>query len=308
MFQSELPRCLPSAEELPCSDDTPVDSELQELIPGLLKSILLILWAQRMDWLFGIDMAIYFDPDLPPIVPDGFLSLGVERFYDEELRPSYVLWDELVVPSIVLEVVSATYRQEYTTKLTQYAKLGVLYYVVYNSQRRRKPKLEIYKLVNGTYQLQSGNPLWMPEIGLGIGYERGDYGGVTRDWLYWYDENNRRYPTPPEWVKLEQQQTLLEIAKTRQAQAESERAQAESRQAQSESERAQAESRQAQAESRQAQAESERAQAESRQAQAESERAQAESRQAQAESERAQERAERLAAKLRTLGIDPDDV
>jgi Uma2 family endonuclease len=301
MFQSELPRYLPSAEELPCSDDTPVDSELQELIPGLLKSILLILWAERMDWLFGIDMAVYFDPDLPPIVPDGFLSLGVERFYDEELRPSYVLWDELVVPSIVLEVVSANYRQEYTTKLNQYAKLGVLYYVVYNSQRRRKPKLEIYRLVNGTYELQSGNPLWIPEIGLGIGYERGDYGGVTRDWLYWYDENNQRYPTPSEWVKLEQQRTLLEIAKTRQAQAESQRAQAESQ-------RAQAESQRAQAESQRAQAESQRAQAESQQAQAESQQAQAESQQAQAESQRAQERAERLAEKLRTLGIDPDEV
>jgi Putative restriction endonuclease len=219
-----------------------VDSELQELIPGLLKSILLILWAQRMDWLFGIDMAVYFDPDLPPIVPDGFLSLGVERFYDEELRPSYVLWDELVVPSIVLEVVSATYRQEYTTKLDRYAQLGVLYYVIYNSQRRRKPKLEIYKLVNGNYQLQTGNPLWMPEIGLGIGYERGDYGGVTRDWLYWYDEDNQRYPTPPEWVKLEQQRVLLEIAKTNQARAESEQARAESEQARAGSEQARAES------------------------------------------------------------------
>jgi Uma2 family endonuclease len=273
MFQSELPRYLPSAEELPCSDDTPVDSELQELIPGLLKSILLILWAQRMDWLFGIDMAVYFDPDLPPIVPDGFLSLGVERFYDEELRPSYVLWDELVVPSIVLEVVSTNYRQEYTNKLNQYANLGVLYYVIYNSQRRRKPKLEIYKLVNGNYQLQVGNPLWMPEIGLGIGYERGDYGGVTRDWLYWYDEDNQRYPTPPEWVKLEQQRVLLEIAKTKQARAESEQAKAESEQAK-----------------------------------AESEQAKAESEQARAESEQAQARAARLAAKLRALGIDPDEV
>ncbi|PSB41295.1 Uma2 family endonuclease [Chamaesiphon polymorphus] len=245
MFQSELRRCLPSAEELPCSDDTPVDSELQELIPGLLKSILLILWAQRMDWLLGIDMAIYFDPELPPIVPDAFLSLGVERVYDEELRPSYVLWDELIVPSIVLEVVSTTYRQEYTTKLNQYANLGVLYYVVYNSQRRRKPKLEIYKLVDGTYQLQSGNPLWMTEIGLGIGYERGNYSGVTRDWLYWYDENNQRYLTPTELVTLEQQRTQLEIDKTRQAQAES---------------------------------------------------------------RQARERVARLAAKLRDLGIDPDEV
>jgi Uma2 family endonuclease len=301
MFQSELPRYLPSAEELPCSDDTPVDSELQELIPGLLKSILLILWGQHMDWLFGIDMAVYFDPDLPPIVPDGFLSLGVERFYDEELRPSYVLWDELVVPSIVLEVVSATYRQEYTNKLNQYAKLGVLYYVIYNSQRRRKPKLEIYKLINGNYQLQTGNPLWMPEICLGIGYERGDYGGVTRDWLYWYDENNQRYPTPPEWVKLEQQRTQLEIARTRQAQAESAQAKTQAELAQAESAQAKTQAEWAQAESAQAKTQAEWAQAESAQAKTQAERAQAESAQA-------IKRAERLAAKLRALGIDPDEV
>jgi Uma2 family endonuclease len=244
MFQSELPKYLPSAEELPCSDDTPVDSELQELIPGLLKSILLILWAKRMDWFLGIDMAIYFDPELPPIVPDAFLSLGVSRFYDEELRPSYVLWDELVIPSLVLEVVSTTYRQEYTTKLNEYAKLRVLYYIVYNSKRRRKPKLEIYKLVDGNYQLQTSYPLWMPEIGLGIGYERGDYGGVTRDWLYWYDENNQRYPTPSEWVKLEQQQTQIEIAKTRQAQAESKQVRQQFDRAKAESEQAKAESEQ----------------------------------------------------------------
>jgi Uma2 family endonuclease len=66
MFQSELPRYLPTADELPCSDDTPVDNELQELIPGLLKSILQILWADRMDWFFGIDMGIYYHPEQPP--------------------------------------------------------------------------------------------------------------------------------------------------------------------------------------------------------------------------------------------------
>ncbi len=201
MFQSELPRYLPTADELPCSDDTPVDNELQELIPGLLKSILQILWVDRMDWFFGIDMGIYYHPEQPPIVPDGFLSLGVERFYDEDLRPSYVLWEEQVVPSLVLEVVSVTPGREYTSKLDEYARMGVLYYVIYNSKRRRKPKLEIHKLVNGTYELQASNPLWMPEIGLGIGYERGAYGGLTRDWLYWYDENNQRYPTPEEQIK-----------------------------------------------------------------------------------------------------------
>lgn len=51
-------------------------------------------------------MGIYHDPDLPAIVPDGFLSLGVERFYDQNLRLSYVLWEEKRVPILVLEVVS----------------------------------------------------------------------------------------------------------------------------------------------------------------------------------------------------------
>lgn len=210
MFQSELPRYLPTADELPCSDDTPVDNELQELIPTLLKSILQILWADRMDWFFGIDMGVYYHPEQPPIVPDGFLALGVERFYDEELRPSYVLWEEQVVPSLVLEVVSVTPGREYTSKLDDYARMGVLYYVIYNSKRRRKPKLEIHKLVNGRYELQGTNPFWMPEIGLGIGYERGEHCGLTRDWLYWYAEDNQRYPTPAEQIRQAQTQIVQE--------------------------------------------------------------------------------------------------
>jgi Uma2 family endonuclease len=205
MYQYELPRYLPTADELPNSDDTPVDNELQELIPSLLKSILLMLWEDRRDWFFGIDMGIYYHPEQPPIVPDGFLSLNVERFYDEELRLSYLLWEEQVPPSLVLEVVSTKPGGEYTTKLDKYAELGVLYYVIYNPKRRRKAKLEIYKLVSGKYELQERNPLWMPEIGLGIGNERANYGGLTRDWLYWYDENDRRYPTPTERVQRERQ-------------------------------------------------------------------------------------------------------
>ncbi|AFY30585.1 Uma2 family endonuclease [Calothrix sp. PCC 7507] len=219
MLEYNLPRYLPSAEELPDSDETPVDNELQELIPGLLKAILLILWAERMDWFFSIDMGIYYHPDQPAIVPDGFLSLGVERFYDEELRPSYVLWEEKVVPSLVLEVVSKTYRKEYTTKLDEYADLGILYYVIYSSRRRRKPRLEVHKLVNDKYELQAGNPVWLPEIGLGIGCDRGNYSGVTREWLYWYDESGKRYPTPYEKIQQTEQraQQMAERLRRREA-------------------------------------------------------------------------------------------
>jgi Uma2 family endonuclease len=199
--------CLPSAEDLPDSDDTPVDNQLQHLIPGLLEAILAIIWANRQDWYFGVDMGVYYDPDQPAIVPDGFLSLGVERVFDEDLRLSYVLWEENIVPIMVLEVVSHKRRGEYSTKKKMYAELEVLYYVVYNPRRRKKPPLEVYHLVNGEYVLLSGNPVWLPELNLGIGRERGTYQGITREWLYWYDEQGERLLTPEERILQAEQRT-----------------------------------------------------------------------------------------------------
>ncbi|MBD2678533.1 MULTISPECIES: Uma2 family endonuclease [Nostoc] len=203
--------CLPSAEDLPDSDDEPVDNQLQHLIPGLLEAILACLWTNRMDWFFGVDMGIYYDPELPPIVPDGFLSLGVERVFDDNLRLSYVLWEEKAMPIMALEVVSHRRRGEYTSKKKLYAEMEILYYVVYNPQRRRKPPLEVYRFVNGEYVLQPGNPVWLPEINLAIGYERGTYQGITRDWLYWYDAQKVRYLTPEERaIVAEQRATTAE--------------------------------------------------------------------------------------------------
>ncbi|MBD0363914.1 MAG: Uma2 family endonuclease [Coleofasciculus sp. C3-bin4] len=201
--------CLPSAEDLPDSDDTPVDNELQDLIPGLLKAILAWVWASRMDWFFGVDMGVYYDPDQPAIVPDGFLSLGVERIFDEDLRLSYLLWEENVVPILVLEVVSHKRRGEYSSKKKLYAQLEVLYYVVYNPRRRKKLPLEVYRLVNGEYVLLRGNPVWLPEVGLGIGSERGTYQGITREWLYWYDEQGVRFLTPEERATAAEQRVQM---------------------------------------------------------------------------------------------------
>jgi len=52
---------------------------------------------------------------------------------------------------------------------------------------------------------------------LGIGRERGTYQGMRREWLFWYDEDGNRYPTPEE-VKLEQQR---QIAQSQQQAAQS---------------------------------------------------------------------------------------
>lgn len=227
MVQYDPRQCLPTSEELPDSDDTPVDNELQNLVPNLLSAILALLWSERTDWFFGVDMGIYHTPEQPPVVPDGFLSLGVERFVGEEGRLSYVLWEENnVVPILALEVVSKTYSGEYERKKITYAELGILYYVIYAPGRRKRQTrqpLEVYRLENGQYIQIPGEPVWMPEIGLGIGRGIGTYQGWTREWLYWYDQNGNRFPTPEELAYRERGQAQQERERAEQERQRAER-------------------------------------------------------------------------------------
>jgi Uma2 family endonuclease len=200
-------RILPTAEELPSSDETPVDNQLQNDIPNLLLSLLASIWASRDDWYFGVDMAIYYNPDEPAIVPDGFLAVGVKHDTGERGRLSYVLWEEQnMMPLLSLEVISEKYNSEYEDKFTDYQTLGILYYVIYNplSGRRgrfkNRQRLEVYKLISGKYELlpQEHNRVWLPEIELALGYEQGEHIAWYREWLYWYDASGRRYLTADE--------------------------------------------------------------------------------------------------------------
>jgi Uma2 family endonuclease len=229
MISDYLNRILPSTEELPCSDDKPVDNEDQNFLPNVLLFLLSSIWAERFDWYFGADMAIYHTTGQNvriPVVPDGFLSLGVERQKGGKSRRSYAVWEEnQIVPILTLEMVSHTPGHEYDEKMEIYAKLGVVYYLVYNPefwQRDKHQPFEVYKLdVNGKYQLQIGEPYWMPEVGLGIGRYRGILNGIERELLAWFDRNDNRYLMPEESVQLERQ-----IAQTerQRAQAEKQRA------------------------------------------------------------------------------------
>ncbi len=111
------------------------------------------------------------------------------------------MWEEdNKVPLLALEVVSKTYSGEYEQKKIDYARLGILYYVIYapgRGKRRKRKVLEVYRLVDGQYVLHD-EPYWMPEIGLGIGREQGTHQGWTREWLYWYDAAGNRLLTPEE--------------------------------------------------------------------------------------------------------------
>ncbi|MGI0489420.1 Uma2 family endonuclease [Pantanalinema rosaneae CENA516] len=213
MAAPDLKRSLPTGDELPCSDDTPVDNEDQNFIPNFLLFLLTLVWQHRTDWYFGADMAIYHTTGVSPkvpIVPDGFLSLGVERRKGGKSRRSYVLWEEQDIPPILaLEIVSWTPGEEYDTKLNIYAKLGVLYYIIYNPEFWRRDghqPFEVYKLIEGAYHLQIGEPYWMTEVGLGIGRYLRSFGEMQREVLYWYDQQGQRYLAADERESLAQQQ------------------------------------------------------------------------------------------------------
>jgi Uma2 family endonuclease len=217
-----------------------VDNELQNLIPNLLLSILAFIWQDRQDWFLGVDMGIYYlyeNKRQPALVPDGFLSIGVPRRSSESGRLSYVLWEENNIPPILaIEIVSKKYNDEYGDKKDKYTQLGVLYYVIYNPshwQRDEHQPFEVYRLEQGEYILQTGEPYWMPEVGLGIGRGQGTYVDWTREWLFWYDEQGNLYPQ-----RAEQERQRAEQERQR---AEQERQRAEQERQRAEQERQRAE-------------------------------------------------------------------
>jgi hypothetical protein len=120
-------------------------------------------------------------------------------------------------------MVSHTVRGEYQEKMGLYANLGVLYYVIYNpelwGQKRKKQHqaFEVYKLIEGVYQFQVGDPCWLPEIGLGIGRVPVVADGEPQEQLAWFNEQGERYLSGDERAILEQQRADLERQRAEQA-------------------------------------------------------------------------------------------
>lgn len=190
--------------------------------------------------------------------PDWFLVLGVPRLYDEvDLRRSYVMWQEGISPYVVVELLSPGTEREDLGEYAESAETGkplppvtqldpqpgaatdngckatpprkwevyerilrVPYYVVFSRYTNR---FRCFHLMGGHYQEQVLDPdcprCWIPELQLGIGVWQGDYDGVVRPWLRWYDEQGNWIPTSAERMERayqEQQQALHQIELERQ--------------------------------------------------------------------------------------------
>jgi hypothetical protein len=121
----------------------------------------------------------------------------------------------------------------------------VLYYVIYNPNYWRRDQhqpFEVYKLINGVYQLQIGEPFWMPEIGLGVSRYRQILPSVTREILTWYDSVGTRhlFAEEAERQRTEQERQRAEQERQR-AEQEWQRAEQEWQRAEQERQRAEQE-------------------------------------------------------------------
>jgi Uma2 family endonuclease len=185
--------------------------------------------------------------------PDWFGVVGVPRLYDgRDLRLSYVIWQEGVSPMVGVELLSPGTekedlgeadkkdgKEEPPSKWEVYEQiLRIPYYAVFS---RATNQLRVFKLEGGQYQEQSleESRIWMPELELGLGLWQGEYKGMTRLWLRWYDGEGNWLPTEAEAAQqqAEQERQRAEQERQRAAMAEQE-AQQERQRAEQERQRA----------------------------------------------------------------------
>jgi Uma2 family endonuclease len=142
--------------------------------------------------------------------PDWFAVVGVSRLYEgRDLRNSYVMWQELVSPFVVVELLSPgtededlgrTVRQlgKPPTKWQVYEQiLRVPYYFVFS---RYTNELQAFRLVGGAYEsLEVGEEgLLVPHLGLRLGLWQGRYENIERLWLRWFTASGELILTPSE--------------------------------------------------------------------------------------------------------------
>ncbi|MEO1652401.1 MAG: Uma2 family endonuclease [Bacteroidota bacterium] len=271
-------------------DDTPVDNIFSEREQRLLINPLYAnLWTDR-DFMAFSNVGIYYEPKLPPVVPDMFISFDIKapENWREKKNRAYFAWLYGKGPELVLEVVSNKEGGEAERKMDIYAHMGVKYYVLVDPDLLVFPaRVQVFQLSEHRHYvplLDKHN--YMPEIKLGITLWEGLFEDFTDDWARWCDKQGNILKTAQENAEIEKERAKLE----------KERADNEKERANQEKERADNEKERAKLEKERADNEKERANQEKERADNEKERANQE-----------KERADKLIAQLKKLGLEPEE-
>lgn len=228
----QLPASLPDHTQLPESDGTFVKN-FQEHPQSILltDSIAPILQQLHPDaqYCIGQDCGIYWRLTEPPEkgaeAPDWFYVPNVPSTLDGQMRRSYVLWQEIVAPLIVLEFVSGDGQKErdqtpYKGKFWVYEQaIRVPFYGIYEVANAR---VEVYHLIEGRYSLLSANERGhysIPPLGVELGIWQGLYQNAVLPWLRWWDEQGHLLLTGEERAEQERQRAEQERQRAEQAES-----------------------------------------------------------------------------------------
>ncbi len=233
--------------DLPSEDpeEPGLPDEFHYLQPQLLSATLR-LTQYAADQVFSVgDMNLYYDSRHPNWYkrPDWFAVVGVPRLYDgHDMRLSYVVWQEGVNPFVIVELLSPGTEKEdlgqtergnadIPTKWEVYEQiLRVPYYILFD---RYTNALQAFHLVGGHYQPieNADQQVTISEWQLSLRTWTGEYEGVHRVWLRWFDAEGRLILTGAE--RATQAETEREAAKAqaREAATEAEAAKAQAREA-----------------------------------------------------------------------------
>lgn len=181
----------PDLSHLITEDDTPVDNLFSEMQQRLLVEPLNSSWAggpERRKFLAAANVGIFSRTQNPPVVPDMFLSLDVERpddLWTKENR-SYLIWIYGKPPEVVIEIVSNLEGGEATKKLGIYARMKVRYYAIFDPELLLSDELlRVYELQKDRYIAKTNTKLDV--IGLGLTQWKGVFEKKSATWLRWTD-------------------------------------------------------------------------------------------------------------------------
>lgn len=126
--------------------------------------------GERRTFLADANVGVFYSYDRPPLVPDMFLSLDVDpgEDWDAQTTRSYFVWRFGKLPEVAVEIVSNKEGNELGSKLRDYARIGVRYYVVFDPFRElSQDVLRVYEPgFAGHYRLRGDYDL--PTIGLSL--------------------------------------------------------------------------------------------------------------------------------------------
>ena len=205
---------LPTMYDLPSEDplEPGLPDEYHGYQPLLLRYTFKPADCDLEEVFVGADINLYYD--LRHLNwykrPDWFAVVGVSRLYEgRDLRNSYVMWQELVSPFVVVELLSPGTEDEDLgqtvrklgkppTKWQVYEQiLRVPYYIVFS---RYTNELQAFRLVGGEYEsIDVGEEgLLIPQLGLRLGLWQGRFENIERLWLRWFTASGELILTPGE--------------------------------------------------------------------------------------------------------------